>query len=39
MPANHDPDSMADLTGTYVKVLVLEVCIVALLWVFGRLFS
>lgn len=39
MTQTHDPDSMANLTGTYVKVLVIEVVIVALLWLFGRLFS
>lgn len=35
----HDPDSMADLTSTYVRVIVLEAAIVALLWMFGRLFA
>jgi hypothetical protein len=39
MSASHDPDAMANLTSTYVKVLVLEVVIVALLWALGRLFS
>ena len=34
---NSDGDS--NLTPTSVKVLVLEAAIIALLWVFGRMFS
>ena len=34
-----DPEAMADLTSTYVKVLVLEVVIILVLWAFGRMFA
>ena len=30
---------MEDLTSTYVRILALEVVIVVLLWLFGRLYS
>jgi hypothetical protein len=29
----------SDMTGTYVKVIALEVAILAALWIFGRMFS
>ena len=32
-------DGDSDLTPTYIKVLVLEAAIIAVLWVFGRMFS
>jgi hypothetical protein len=34
-----NPDSDSNLTPTYVKVLVLEAAIIAVLWVFGRMFT
>jgi hypothetical protein len=38
---NSEPgrDSDTPMTKTYVGVLVLEVVIVAALWIFGRMFS
>jgi hypothetical protein len=29
----------SDMTGTYVRVIVLEAAILAALWIFGRMFS
>jgi hypothetical protein len=34
-----DGDGDSNLTPTYVKVLVLEAAIIAVLWVFGRMFT
>jgi hypothetical protein len=39
MGAEHDPDAMSNLTGTYVGILVLEVIIVLALWLLGRVAS
>jgi len=36
---NVDPDRDTPMTATYVKVIVLQIVILAVLWVFGRLFS
>ena len=36
-----EPQSETDtpMTGTYIKVLILEAVIVTALWIFGRVFS
>jgi hypothetical protein len=34
-----EPTDAAPLSSTYVKVLVLEAAIIALLWIFGGLYS
>jgi hypothetical protein len=38
---NPEPDRERDtpITGTYIKVLVLEAVIITALWIFGRMFS
>jgi hypothetical protein len=36
---NPEPDHDTPMTGRYVKVIVLQVVILVLLWIFGRLFS
>ena len=41
-PANvpvHDPDGDTDMTSTYIKVVVLEILIIAALWLLGRAFA
>ena len=41
-PANapvHDPDGDTDMTSTYVRVVVVEVLIIAALWLLGRAFA
>jgi hypothetical protein len=32
-------DKDTPMTGRYVRVLIIEACIIVALWVFGRLFS
>jgi hypothetical protein len=38
---NSEPRSESDtpMTGTYIKVLILEAVIITALWIFGRVFS
>ena len=38
---NSEPQSEGDtpMTGTYIKVLMLEAVIITALWIFGRMFS
>jgi hypothetical protein len=41
-PANvpvHDPDGDTDMTSTYIKIVVLEILIIAALWLLGRAFA
>jgi hypothetical protein len=38
-PGTLNPERDSRMTSTYVQVLVLEAVIIALLWVFGRMFS
>ena len=33
------PDGDSDMTGTYVRVVILEAVIIAALWMLGRAFS
>ena len=37
-PADH-PESDTDMTGTYVRVVILEAVIIVALWLLGRTFS
>jgi hypothetical protein len=39
MNAEPQRESDTPMTGTYIKVLVLEAVIIAALWIFGRAFS
>ena len=39
IPGREVPESDTPMTGTYVKVLVLEAVIITALWIFGRMFS
>jgi hypothetical protein len=39
MNAEPQPERDTPMTGTYIKVLVLEAVIITALWVFGRMFS
>jgi hypothetical protein len=34
-----EPERDTPMTGRYVKVIVLQVVILVLLWIFGRMFS
>jgi len=36
---SESPDRDTPMTGRYVQVIVLQVVILVLLWIFGRLFS
>ena len=35
----NDPERDANMTGTYVQVVILEAVIIAALWLLGRAFS
>jgi len=39
MNAEPQRESDTPITGTYIKVLVLEAVIITALWIFGRVFS
>jgi hypothetical protein len=39
MNAAPQRESDTPMTGTYIKVLILEAVIIAALWIFGRVFS
>jgi hypothetical protein len=38
-PLTTDPERDTDMTGTYVRVVILEAVIIAALWLLGRAFS
>lgn len=38
-PLTTDADGDTDMTGTYVRVVILEAVIIAALWILGRAFS
>jgi hypothetical protein len=39
MNAESQPESDTPMTGTYIKVLILEAVIITALWIFGQVFS
>ena len=38
-PSDQHPDDDTPLTGRYVAVVIVEVIIIAILWVIGRIYS